>query len=431
MSELKPALRRLFGFEDFRPGQEQVVRAAVDGRDTLALMPTGSGKSLTYQLAAMLRPTPTLVLSPLIALMKDQVDKLPPEVAAQATLINSSLDPDEAAARLRGGGRGPLPAPLRRTRAASAAALPRRDLGDRHRPRRDRRGALRQHVGARLPARLPLHPPRPRRARPARDPRHDRDGDARDGAGDRGRSRPGARDRAHERRPAEPALRRRDRRRRGGPPAHARAAAARPPRRVGDRLRPLATELRDAGAHAPRPRSRRRPLPRRARAAGALGRAGGLHRGADPDRRRDDRVRDGHRQAGHPARRPLQLPRVARELRPDGRPRRAATAARRTRCCSRAAPTRASCGGSRAPTSRRSPIFAPSTRGCAAGARCCPRKLGRTNRIRASSSGCWSRSGSCSAASTPAGRCRSRCPTRPPTPPSGSTASSPATSRRR
>ena len=102
MSELRPALRRLFGFEDFRPGQERVVRAAVDGRDTLALMPTGSGKSLTYQLAAMLRPTPTLVLSPLIALMKDQLDKLPPEVAAQSTLINSSLDPDEAAARLRG-----------------------------------------------------------------------------------------------------------------------------------------------------------------------------------------------------------------------------------------------------------------------------------------------------------------------------------------
>jgi ATP-dependent DNA helicase RecQ len=102
MSELKVELRRLFGFEDFRPGQEQVVRAAVEGRDLLALMPTGSGKSLTYQLAAMLRPTPTLVLSPLIALMKDQVDKLPPEVADQATLINSSLAPDEAARRLRG-----------------------------------------------------------------------------------------------------------------------------------------------------------------------------------------------------------------------------------------------------------------------------------------------------------------------------------------
>jgi ATP-dependent DNA helicase RecQ len=76
------------------------VRAAVEGRDTLALMPTGSGKSLTYQLAAMLRPQPTLVLSPLIALMKDQVDKLPPQVAATATFVNSSLSAEESASRL-------------------------------------------------------------------------------------------------------------------------------------------------------------------------------------------------------------------------------------------------------------------------------------------------------------------------------------------
>jgi len=113
MSELRVALTRMFGFDDFRPGQEAVVRAAVEGRDTLALMPTGSGKSLTYQLAAMLRPTPTLVLSPLIALMKDQVDKLPPAVAEQATLINSSLEPDEAARRLRGVAEPPRPARAR------------------------------------------------------------------------------------------------------------------------------------------------------------------------------------------------------------------------------------------------------------------------------------------------------------------------------
>jgi len=100
MSALEQPLRELFGFEEFRPGQEAVVRAAVEGRDTLALMPTGSGKSLTYQLAAMLRPEPTLVLSPLIALMKDQVDQLPPRVAAHATFVNSSLDAAESARRL-------------------------------------------------------------------------------------------------------------------------------------------------------------------------------------------------------------------------------------------------------------------------------------------------------------------------------------------
>jgi ATP-dependent DNA helicase RecQ len=102
LTDLASPLHQLFGFDAFRPGQEEVVRAAVDGRDTLALMPTGSGKSLTYQLAAMLSAEPTLVLSPLIALMKDQVDKLPPEIAATATFVNSSLSAEESASRLAG-----------------------------------------------------------------------------------------------------------------------------------------------------------------------------------------------------------------------------------------------------------------------------------------------------------------------------------------
>ena len=102
MTDLRAALRSYFGFAEFREGQEAVVEAAVEGRDLLALMPTGSGKSLTYQLAAMLRPSPTLVLSPLIALMKDQLDKLPAAIAEQATFVNSSLESGEAADRIEG-----------------------------------------------------------------------------------------------------------------------------------------------------------------------------------------------------------------------------------------------------------------------------------------------------------------------------------------
>ena len=180
VTDLRPALRELFGFDDFRPGQEAVVRAALGGIDTLAVMPTGAGKSLTYQLAAMLRPSPTLVLSPLIALMKDQVDKLPPEIAATATFVNSLARPRRGARRGSRRRRGRDTAPLRRAGAAAAASRSSDAPRDRRRPRRDRRGALRRDVGARLPARLPLHPPRARRARRAVGARDDGDRDAGD-----------------------------------------------------------------------------------------------------------------------------------------------------------------------------------------------------------------------------------------------------------
>src|SRR6267142_1297290 len=69
-------LRAHFGHREFRQGQEEIVAAVLSGRDLLAVMPTGSGKSLGYQLPAVMLPGTTLVVSPLISLMKDQVDEL-------------------------------------------------------------------------------------------------------------------------------------------------------------------------------------------------------------------------------------------------------------------------------------------------------------------------------------------------------------------
>src|SRR5438093_5958814 len=69
-------LRKHFGHQEFREGQEQIVSAVLGGRDVFAVMPTGSGKSLGYQLPAVMLPGTTLVVSPLISLMKDQIDEL-------------------------------------------------------------------------------------------------------------------------------------------------------------------------------------------------------------------------------------------------------------------------------------------------------------------------------------------------------------------
>ena len=105
MVDLAHSLHRIFGFTTFRPGQEAVVRDALAGRDILALMPTGGGKSLCFQLPALLQPGVTVVVSPLIALMQDQV-RLLEDNGIAATFINSSLPQHEIqrriAAMLRG-----------------------------------------------------------------------------------------------------------------------------------------------------------------------------------------------------------------------------------------------------------------------------------------------------------------------------------------
>lgn len=97
--DLTAALRTHFGFDAFRPRQEEAIRSVLAGRHTLAVMPTGGGKSLIYQLAALHRPGVTLVISPLIALMKDQVDRLKAR-GIPSTFIDSALSNDEQAQHL-------------------------------------------------------------------------------------------------------------------------------------------------------------------------------------------------------------------------------------------------------------------------------------------------------------------------------------------
>jgi ATP-dependent DNA helicase RecQ len=96
---LTSLLKQHFGFESFRPLQEEIIRDSLAGKDVFALLPTGGGKSLCFQLPALIRDGLTLVISPLIALMKDQVDQMQTSGVA-ATFLNSSLHPQEASQRV-------------------------------------------------------------------------------------------------------------------------------------------------------------------------------------------------------------------------------------------------------------------------------------------------------------------------------------------
>ena len=103
--ELFRALKKHFGYDQFRPLQKEIIEDALAGRDVFALMPTGGGKSLCFQLPALVRNGLTIVVSPLISLMKDQVDALQTS-GIHATYLNSTLDGAEAKARWRGLHRG-------------------------------------------------------------------------------------------------------------------------------------------------------------------------------------------------------------------------------------------------------------------------------------------------------------------------------------
>lgn len=97
----KAKLHKHFGYHGFREGQEQVILSLLESRDTLAVMPTGAGKSITYQIPALMLEGITVVISPLISLMKDQVDSLG-QTGIPSTFINSSLPLRETRSRLAG-----------------------------------------------------------------------------------------------------------------------------------------------------------------------------------------------------------------------------------------------------------------------------------------------------------------------------------------
>jgi ATP-dependent DNA helicase RecQ len=106
MNDLRTALQQWFGFEHFRPGQEEAASAALADRDVLVVMPTGAGKSLCYQLPALMRPDLTVVVSPLVSLMADQVSALERVAPGRAALVNAQQDQAanrEALARARAG----------------------------------------------------------------------------------------------------------------------------------------------------------------------------------------------------------------------------------------------------------------------------------------------------------------------------------------
>ena len=150
MTKARSALSTVFGFSDFRPGQEDVLAATLAGEDVLAVMPTGSGKSLLFQLPAIVRGGLTLVVSPLIALMRDQVAQLR-EAGVEAASLNSSSDPDERRRVARGLDERFAPTSLCRARTAVARRHDRRLEEGEGRSSRHRRGALRLAMGPRFP----------------------------------------------------------------------------------------------------------------------------------------------------------------------------------------------------------------------------------------------------------------------------------------
>src|SRR5437868_10894914 len=100
LADPQQVLESVFGYQQFRPGQREIIDAVLAGRDCIGVMPTGAGKSLTFQIPAKLLDGTVLVISPLISLMKDQVDALE-RYGYKAAVLNSTIDETERRYRLQ------------------------------------------------------------------------------------------------------------------------------------------------------------------------------------------------------------------------------------------------------------------------------------------------------------------------------------------
>src|SRR5690554_2303157 len=100
MDEIERILKKYFGYDEFLPGQRQAIESILAGHDTMAIFPTGGGKSLCYQIPALIFEGTTIVISPLISLMKDQVDELL-EAGIPSTYISSTISDRDIGLRIQ------------------------------------------------------------------------------------------------------------------------------------------------------------------------------------------------------------------------------------------------------------------------------------------------------------------------------------------
>ena len=156
MEDQRSILKKVFGYDSFRPGQEEIVKRLLGGQDVLAVMPTGAGKSICYQVPALLLPGITLVVSPLVSLMKDQVGALV-QAGVAAAFLNNSLTDNQKALMLHRAREGWYKIIYVAPERLEMPGFQRFAQEKLHQHGHGGRGPLHQPVGAGFPPQLPAH----------------------------------------------------------------------------------------------------------------------------------------------------------------------------------------------------------------------------------------------------------------------------------